>query len=277
MAEPNDKATPQGGNANPPASPPLEIEITRHGQKRKIPIEKAVELASKGLDYELRTVELKAREKALAEDEAAYAEFRRLRGAIASSPAARAALEAAINDPERVVSALEKGKPRAADAPGDTADDDESSPADKPSRVAPELAQRLEGVERRLDSFAIKEKRSELETRVERELKAYPWLDGNLKRMAFQQVAVALSQGDGSQTVESVVAEVANEFREAIEDLDKRRIESSEQKRRMTLSELRGQPLASGVKSHTLESMKRGDLRKDAVEAYQRLFARGLP
>lgn len=275
MTNPNPNATAQTTGAQQgnqaPVTPPVELTLKRHGKELKVPTEKAVELAQKGLDYEVRTAELAKREAQLKGDEAAYNEYKQLRSSLESDPKLKQAFLRAMQDPDSVIGS----KPAAGEGDDGETDSGAAKATQQPDRaVLAELAELKGKVERR----EIAEQRNQLETNLQNELSQYPWLvesDGSLNRAGKAAFKTAvLSMAHTSEPIPAVAATVANEQREVIEEMQKAGLQKADAASRMRMTSMRGaQVSATPPLKLDKNSISSGEVMKLAL---QRARERGI-
>lgn len=254
------QADPQAGNEQPPVAP-TELTLKRHGKEHRVPVDKAVDLAQKGLDYESRLTELKAREESLKGDERSYNEYKRLRDYLGSNPAAKQAVAFAIENPDKVVK-LTSARAESAD---DEVEDDEPAPRGKDPRVE-QLEAELASVKERLNTRDKSEAQARVETGIKRELESYPWLTERQKNLAFKQVALTMAQNP-TESVTAVAALVASEFKDAWEEKAKADLTRQERNNQFrTERPSRGLPPTVGKPQKlTKEAWRDGSLLKEGM------------
>lgn len=209
--------TQQGTQA--PVTPPVELTLKRHGKEIKVPTEKAVELAQKGLDYEVRTAELAQKEATLKGDAAAYGEYQQLKSSIERDPKLKQAFLLAMQNPDAVLSASKN------QASADGEGDEHAQSTQKPSGD-PALAAEFAELKSKFEKRELVEQKNQLENVLQSELSQYPWLtspDGSLNRAgkaAFKTAVLSMAHSGDAPTAAAAVA--ANEQREVLEEIQKR-------------------------------------------------------
>lgn len=260
-----DPAETAAGNA--PKEKPFEMELDRHGKKIVVPLDKARSLAMKGLDYEARSAKLKSDEEALKGDTTRYREYEKLRNAVDSNPRMRKALEHAITDPDSVLNALEGKRSTTKGSREEPEEDDEAEEKPKRSRSEPDsdVARELAEIKGKLTAREQREAVAERKSVIEGELESYPWLEGKQRGIALRDIANHLERHPG-ESVASVVAAVANEFREAEEERRAKQLERGKDKERLrTVDARRNTPITTTGPKLTKKSFDNGDLHRALV------------
>jgi hypothetical protein len=227
-------------------TPPVELTLKRHGREIKVPTDKAVELAQKGFDYEVRAAELAQKEAVLKGDQVAYSEYQQLKTSIENNPKLKQAFLLAMQNPDQVIGAINHGS---------VASDDDSVDVPNTQKQANELV----------------EQKNELETTLRSELTQYPWLvsgDGQLNRAgqaAFK--AAVLSMAHSPEGPSAAAAFAANEQREVIEELQKQGLSRGAASEGMRMASMRGS-ITSATPPAKLDkkSFEDGTLRNAALE-----------
>jgi hypothetical protein len=269
------------GNAGTPA-PPAELELSRHGKTTKVPIDKAKDLAQKGLDYEIRSAELKQQEEALRRDSTTYAEYQRLKETMRlQGPKAQAALELAIVDPDAFMRAAASASSGNAGGTATNAGDDGADGAaaaqHQRSSTDPQVLAELNDLRTWKEQQQTQQRAGQLESQVTGELRAYPWLvspDGRLNKsgqLAYSQVLASLSRRPG-EPVAAIAAVVAGDVRAAHEEQHAALVKGQERGDGMQASDLRGGfPIPAMATKPTLKDLQDGTLAKRALEIAQRM------
>jgi hypothetical protein len=256
----------QGNQVN--VTPPVELTLKRHGREIKVPTEKAVELAQKGLDYEVRTAELSKKEAMLRDDAAAYGEYQQLKTSLESNAKLKQAFLMAMQNPDAVLGATQRQQESYG---GD--DDAGNQLAAKQANPAadPNLLVEVANLKAKLEQREMTEAKSRIEGDVRSEITQYPWLvnsDGSLNKagQAAYKAAI-LTMAHSSETTSAAAALAANEQREILEEIQKQGL------RRSDMAEMARQaPMRGGVTSATppqnlnKKSFDDGSLRNAALE-----------
>lgn len=212
---------PNAGNENQPT--PVELTLKHHGQETSVPLDKARDLAQKGLDYEKRLAELKAEKEALSQDSRSYDEYKRLKQYLSTNQAAQQAVSYAIENPE-AVQRLRSG--RGAAAASDDLDDDADDSVDTAAREDPRVAQmqrELAELRAEADTRKAGETRAAVEQQIRGELESYPWLTETQRNLAYKQVASHLASNPDDSLV-AATAVVASDFKKAYEELAEKQL-----------------------------------------------------
>lgn len=261
MADNTSDPTNQTGNEQTAATP-SELNLKRHGKEHKVPLDKAVDLAQKGLDYEMRLTELRQREEGLKADQRAYDEYKRLRDYLSANPAAKQAVAFAIENPDRVVEITKKRTERREVDLDD--DDDEPTPREDP-RVG-QLEAELASLKERLNTRDKSEAKSRVEKSIRAELESYPWLSKAERELAFKQVSLQMAQTP-DESLSAVAAMVASDFKDAWEEKSKANLERQKRTNEFrTERPSRGLPPTVGKPEKlTKEAWRNGTLVKEGM------------
>lgn len=265
---PNANAHTTGAHQGNPenVTPAVELTLKRHGREIRVPTEKAVELAQKGLDYEVRTAELAKRESALKDDAAAYQEYQQLRSSLEQNSKLKQAFLAAMQNPDAVLSATQRGHDMQR---GDEGGEFEAKPATP--AADPNLLAELAALKAKVENREVAEAKSRIEGDVRSEIAQYPWLvngDGSLNKagQAAYKAAI-LTMAHSNEPISAAAAVAANEQREILEEVQKQGL------RRGDLADMaRHSPMRGGITSATpavkldKKSFDNGDLRNAALE-----------
>jgi hypothetical protein len=247
-----------------PAATPSELEIgERHGKKVTVPLDKAKDLALKGLDHEVRQQDIQRRETQLRADEPRYRAYGELRDWVDRDPVNRAALDLAMRNPQAVAALANAPK-------GAKAEDAETSGEVEGGAIRPqadsELRRELEAVKGQVREIHLKEVKGAQETRIKDEIAKYPWLSGRDSKLAFNQVVATLVTNP-QEPVEAAVAGVASDFKEAEEDRQARALAKAEERKSLaTLRPSQGAPLASPAEKLDRKSFGDGKLHTRVME-----------
>jgi hypothetical protein len=251
----------QQGNAGQQAEQAFKLK--RHGKEHEVPLPKAIDLAQKGLDYEIRMSELKTKEEALAQDGKRYEDYKRLRQHLESNPQVAKAVAMALDQPDAV---LQRATQRKAEP---QADDDEvaEAPAPQPSLELNQLQRELAEVRGKLAERDSREQSQAVEQRIKKEIADYPWLTGKQADLAYRQ-AVAFLRDNPRDSLESAVSVVASEFKEAMEERQKDSLAKSRSRESFrTESPSRGSPVATTPPKMDKGSFNNGKLHQAAMDA----------
>jgi hypothetical protein len=245
-------------------TPPVELTLKRHGREIKVPTDKAVELAQKGFDYEVRAAELAQKEAVLKGDQVAYSEYQQLKTSIENNPKLKQAFLLAMQNPDQVIGAINHGS---------VASDDDSVDVPNTQKQAndPAIVAELAALKSKIERRELVEQKNELETTLRSELTQYPWLvsgDGQLNRAgqaAFK--AAVLSMAHSPEGPSAAAAFAANEQREVIEELQKQGLSRGAASEGMRMASMRGS-ITSATPPAKLDkkSFEDGTLRNAALE-----------
>lgn len=254
---------PATGNAGQAAEQTLKLK--RHGKEQEVPLPKAIDLAQKGMDYEIRMGELKAKEEALAQDGKRYEDYKRLRAHLESNPNVAKAVAMALDQPDNVLrKATRQSETRATEV-----DDDE------PTEVAaPQATEELKAVQRELAEVRahLKAQRDQevisgIDTRIKTEIADYPWLSGKQADLARRQVKAHLLEHP-NDSVESAASIVASEFKDAMEEKQKASLDKSRSRESFrTEPPHRGSPVTTPPAKMDKTSWNSGKLHTAALDA----------
>lgn len=251
----------QQGNASQQAEQAFKLK--RHGKEHEVPLPKAIDLAQKGLDYEIRLTELKAKEDALAQDGKRYEDYKRLRQHLESNPQVAKAVAMALDQPEAV---LQRANQRKAE-PADADDESTETPAPQPNQDLTQLQRELAEVRQQLANRESREQTQAVEQRIKKEIADYPWLTGKQADLAYRQ-AVAYLRDNPRDSLESAVSIVASDFKEAMEERQKASLDKSRSREPFrTEPPSRGTPVATTPPKMDKNSFNNGALHKAALDA----------
>lgn len=259
--DPAKQQTQQQGNAGQQAEQTFKLK--RHGKEHEVPAAKAVDLAQKGLDYEIRMTELKAKEDALTQDGKRYEDYKRLRQHLESNPQVAKAVAMALDQPDAVLNrATRKSEPQAEDDE-EPAETKHQQPNEELSRLQRELAE----VRQTLTNQQERDSRSQVENRIKKEIADYPWLTGKQADLAYRQ-AVAYLRDRPNDSLESAVSIVASEFKEAMEERQAMSLKKSRSNEAFrTEPPSRGAPVATTPPKLDKTSFNNGKLHSAAMDA----------
>ena len=215
-----------------PQEMPLEVELTHHGKKMKVPMAKAIELANAGYGATRRHEELKAKEAALQSSTEDYARFQKLQEHLSKDPEAAQAVALALKNPKAVL--------RPAPTNGANGDDlgldDEPAPQagrrngrDATTEELAALRQEIAELKNFRTGLTQEREATVLEASLSVQLEAYPWLKG--KPRAVQEArekALRLVTGRGL-SVEAAASNAANDYRELLEEEARAKLDAASQ------------------------------------------------
>lgn len=205
--------------------PPTELVLKRHGKELKVPVEKAVELAQKGLDYDKRMEDLNRQRAALGSDTEQYQNFQTLKQRLAENPKLAKAVQLALEDPDAVLSPTPRN---GAQDDGLGLDDEPATSSRKTERRPPpelaELRNELTKVQATQQQMAARDADIALNARLDVELSAYPELQSRPRALAAAKREAIRAVREQGLAVEHAASQAAADIRELLEDSGRERV-----------------------------------------------------
>jgi len=222
---------------------PETLTIKHSTGDKVIPLEKALELAGRGLDYDVRERGLSEREQRVAQQEQALPEFGRLKQQLEGSPRGVDALRLVIEDAAGVVAAYERAQS------GDDSEDG-GDPGD-PSARQPKSSAELEGLRREMgelkstiSDMSNSSRSDKVRTAATEVLSQYPWLKDkstgglNVAGAAAYKDMLSRIQQDGNVSFEVAAAASATEMKKILEMNDGASVTRQQEREVLSLSDL---------------------------------------
>lgn len=264
MSEESTKAAGEDADADAGTKAlPTEVELKVRGKTLTVPLEKALILAQQGMVQQQNAERLAAKEAAFEVKASRYAEYEKFTGHLEGHPDVAKAVELAINDPQRVLSASQSRQRQ--DGEDDLYGDDTQT-----SNNGADQATRNDILTLRQEIAALKEKDAGRDAAdaagarsgtIDREISDYPWLKApKMAALAKAQIASQLAANPDAGLAQ-VTADVAGQFREAFEAEQTAKVETARTKSRLrTEKPARGTPIPGMKKLPTKEDLKSGAL-----------------
>lgn len=241
-----------------------DVTLVRHGKEHVVTAEKARELAQMGFDYSQKMADLKAEREAFGNEKSQFEGFKQLRAHLEANPQAKKAVQYALEQSDRVVSAVEGG--------ADDFSDSWESPGeeDMSNRKLQSLEASLANVNAKLEATEAQNRDAALKAQVEAEISSYPWLDGKRADLA-RTTAQALMTTEGESPI-AAVARAAGQIREAMEVQQAKQLEDTTQRQSLkTVDPNAGTPAATPAVPNTKEDLFNGNILKQAMSAFKGL------
>ena len=242
-----------------------DVTLIRHGKEHVVTAEKAIELAQMGFDYSQKMADLKGEREAISAEKTSFEGFKQLRAHLEANPAAKKAVQYAIEQSDLVIQAVEGG--------ADALSEDWESPGeeDMSNRKLQSLETGLAQVTAKLEASERFAQDAQKMAEVETQLSSYPWLEGKAADLARTH-AQAIMAAEPGESPMAAVARAAGQIREAIELKQTKQLEDTTHRQSLkTQDPSAGTPAATPAKEFKKDDLFNGNILKQALAAVKGL------
>lgn len=258
-----------------PEQTPETMTVTHSTGEKQIPTDKVLELASRGLDLEVREQGLAQREAALNSQEKALPEYGRLKDRLQADPSGLKALDETISDPGFVVRAVAEARSRAA---GGEEGGDLEDLTQRRAVATPEvdvLRREITELRTSIASIGNKDRAKDARSAATEMLTQYPWLSdspGSLNAagdMAMNDMITNLNQNT-HLSAEAAAASAATSMRKVLELRDGKALTRQDERDQLDLADLsKALPNPAQDKPFTAKDFGTGRLTDAALKVAQ--------
>lgn len=250
----------QAAQTPAPSATPTELVIKYNSKEIAIPIERARELAQKGMSFEEKMTQLNQRGRNIES-------FDRFMADRAANPLLDEAVKLAISNPGLVLQAIkpQAGAPANQQAASDGGDEQEPAAAQRGNEDLARQVQELSGA---VQALLGKDSSREVQTALDREISKHPWVAGHAsaERVVRDYVNTRIAAG-ARDTVDQLVFEAASSVKDVIAEQDAKRLEQSEARKNLrTANNSRGTVVVTPAPKLTAKSLTDGTLLQAALQ-----------
>lgn len=251
----------------PKPPPPAEVTLKRRGKEMNLPLDKAIDLAQQGWDYNEKLQALNDERRALEADKRGYQQYQALSGRLEDPITARA-VGLALEDPRRFLEASQGGSSGNDESEGGEG----NGGAGVDSGLREELAQlraQIAELSPAVRETAQERARSQVEKSIAREAESYPFLRENRERTQYvtDKVLNRLSLTGDLSDLQGVFAEEVDSLKSLFEKDMQGKLD-----RQNDRETLRTRPPQAGVNTATpAERLGKDDLMRGSGKLLDRL------
>ena len=245
-----------------------ELTLTHKGHTLNVTLEKATELAQKGMNYEQKMAQLKEERAAIQRDAEQFAAYEQLKAHLQQHPEHAQAWQRIVAGEKVRFEGDPPANGRAA-AAGGAGKTTQSGDPDRLAKVEAEL----ERVTSLMQNQQVANQQAALGSRMEAEVAQYPHVQGDQAKSMVKSMALQYMQANPGESVDAAMAVAASQFGAALKGAQQAELDRSRDSDFQRIGRGRdgGLPALTEEETPTMEDMKSGKLREKAANIFAKL------